>query len=413
MFQHNKPKGQNSGHTPIKYQIFTWASSKMNYDDMITQYNISKEWWEKGKYIELNKMHIIKDLSKCHRHDILKYIITTYPKYIDDISLVGFTPLHSAIWCGEEKENYSKNETNINDIKNTLQVLLNNYKFRILISCQNDEKDKFIEHKYETILGALYHTENKLSQNIKDDIYEYIIDKKNDKWYMNDFQLYINKLNANTFDLFLNKILFIFNQYFNKAILIFFKNLTAIRMTNNIEFNKKIDMLADIVVSKPNNKDLELDKYFKTSSINTLTDTIINAFISFDDIWINKEISTLNGNNEEIYKNINYKNLFSFYGSLYHKVDCEIMKNKILKRIYQFINNKINGVDIYMLHFMLHSKFNLKNMNFAEKKLISFCVEHYYDSKNIYNAIKFENVFMILLNVSSVKPIEIHSFLDK
>jgi len=320
---------------------------------------------------------------------------------MNNVASIGFTPLHSAVW---------QNATNIDDIKQTLDILINDYKFRILIPCQNNDNNKFVNHKYETILGAIYNEENKLPIEIKNEIYNFIINKTHSSWYVNDFQLYINKLNDTIFNIFLNKILFIMNQYFNKAIFILFKNLMCVRMSNKLEIHPKIEMLAQLVISKPNSVDNELNQYFTDSdnNINLLENKIIDHIIENDEIWINKEISLLSEiTNAETYAEINYKNLFSFYGSLYKKSNN---KNKILDKIISFTVKNIKNVNKYIVYFILYSNIDLKNMNDFEKMFISNCITNYYDSKNIRQSINFETAFKILLDLQIIQSDDIMKF---
>ena len=402
-------KEQNVTHIPIRQQIRLWAAQDLNLNDMVKEYERCRSWWENKNFLEINKTNILKDLAKSHRHDVLEYIIEKYPKYMDNVCCVGFTPLHSAVW---KWKNIEWNEKNIVKIKKTLDVLLNNYKFRILSQCQSDninDNDKYIDSKYETILGAIYEEETFAQQYVRDDIYNYIIDSKNDKWYMNDFQLYMNKLNKTIFNIFLNKILFIMNQYFNKSILIFFKNILSVRMGSKMELNSKIDMLALIVVSKPNNNDKELNKYFENVNIDLLENRIIKTFINDDETWLNKEMMSLSEDADvKTYLDVNYKNIFSFYGSLYKFSDK--FKVQILEKINNYVNKNLENINKYILHFILHSNIDLKNMNSSEKIFISTCVNKYYDSKNIRFAVNFENVFKILLELKVIKPCNVMEF---
>jgi hypothetical protein len=388
--------GTQQNHISIRLQIKHWATSGEKLTHMTNEYERCRGWWEKNIFSEINKTNILKDLAKYHRYDVLDYIITNYPNYMNNLSCSGFTPLHSAVW----------RESPIENIKKTLDVLLNKYKFRILMPCQDNEENKFKEHKYETILGAIYETE-RIPLPIKNEIYEYIISKNNDSWYMNDFQMYINKLNNKIFNIFLNKILFIFNQYFDKSINVFFKNLMSVRIGSKIVFDEKIHMYALVVISLPNDVDKEMNKYFKENDIKNLETKIIDSFIKNDDEWIKKSIDHIDKENQLIYIETNYKNLFSFYGSLYRN---KHLKSKILDKINTFINNDLDNINKYILHFILHSNMNLKNMNETEQIFISKCINKYYNHKNIRFAVNFENVFKILLNLQYIKPENILQF---
>ena len=176
-----------------------------------------------------------------------------------------------------------------------------------------------------------------------------------------------------------------------------------------MELNSKIDMLALIVVSKPNNNDKELNKYFENVNIDLLENRIIKTFINDNETWLNKEMMSLSEDADvKTYLDVNYKNIFSFYGSLYKFSDK--FKVQILEKINNYVNKNLENINKYILHFILHSNIDLKNMNSSEKIFISTCVNKYYDSKNIRFAVNFENVFKILLELKVIKPCNVMEF---
>jgi len=357
-------------------KIKEWSMLKLPLDKMIIKFEDSKHYWlnsntEDLENLEnLDRMNIIKFLSKAHRSDVLYYLIKHYPEFEKILfTKDNFTPLHYAVWSSK------KTIVNSDSIINTINILITEYKYNIFSMYEKEQNGKFT---YETVLGALLSKNNLLNDTIKMQIYNYIINGDHRNWFIPEFRNILYKIDQYNYLKYMNKLIFILCNYTSDICPILFKYLLGVKISK-IEECKQIEFIINILTSKPTDTDNELDSYFDTVKFSYVYDEMIDIILENADEWINidnienkdeislEDLEVINITSRKT-NEINYKIYYSILGSFYKR---SINKTKILE--YSWILKAT-------IQFICHAKLNYKHLNNQEKKLITEFTNKYFNT---------------------------------
>jgi len=372
------------------HHIKEWASSILSLSERIDIFEANKNNWIKKETETNNKYNIIKFLAKSHQAEMLSYIIKKYPDFSKNLLTYKdkFTPIQHACWASTRTF-----KINSKAIINTIDVLINEYKYRIFTIYEQETDDK--KPVYETVLGTLICENNKLNKKIKMELYDYITDTTHSRWFISEFKTYLNKIDERNYLKFLNKILFISRKYCKEICPILFKYLLGVKISR-IELNEKIDLIIGILTSTPTSQDNELNLYFKKNKIDSsYYDELVDTLLANADDWIcidNIENSDeITPDDMEVIQitsaktnEINYKIYYSILGSFYRRsINKEKIIEKILNDIFSYKTTHEDCMDYKwinkaLIQFISHAKLDYSYLTLNEKYIIKTLAENYF-----------------------------------
>jgi hypothetical protein len=382
-----KPIQRLENERAVRQQIRMWAGfGNLSDTDMFIIYNHFKDKWEKKYGVEItikNKTNVVKDLASNYRYGVLKLIAEQNPNYLTSLPTQkeGYGPLNAVVWNSNNKIIY-----NLQNIINTINILLQDYKIRIFTtSVAMDESTT-----NESILGSIYATNSVIPEGIQNSIYDYLTQSLDYAYYSHEFQHYVNAVSATNMERIRNKFLFMTLQFPQQTIPIVFQNIMGINVSGKLEVKNKIKYLMSLCADLPNNNDLEMNRYFDLNDINVRRTANITFIVANCD-------ELISGNVDE---STRYCLLFACFGVLFPHAKRDIY-NKI--KSYRNTTWYVKAI----LFFILYSEIDMKAIREKAKTHVShyfsafvskFIKTHYLASKDISMQICFENVFSTKMN---------------
>jgi hypothetical protein len=372
----------------VENSIKWWSRQKLSLSETMEKFNPT---WNNPTFIGENARHIIYNLAKNSRWDVLAEIIRNDPEYYKKASFEkGFTPLNGAVW---------NNRVSCSDIISTLNILLTKYNFKIFKTASD------VIHKNETVFGALLSTENPLPIQDKKTIFDWLINLP-EEFYLPNLQDYMNKVSEENLLKFQSKMMFITFKFKSAPGLIFKQALSY--KTPQIAFNLLFNTLVKSVFSeKQNPNDTEFDEFFSGIDIISHRNEIVLRMISSIPQWIEDDYQNMLRKDDTIDREshimYSYRNCFAFLGECYAAGIC---KNEILKYILSNVTAKDDFTKSWIsrafVHFLIQSKFNLKTSLENEQEFLSISINKIYKDASVKTKVEFGTAFMILLNSKKI-----------
>jgi len=374
----------------VENSIKWWSRQQFSLSEMMEKFNPT---WNNPTFIGDNARHIIYNLAKNSRGDVLAEIIRKDPEYYKKASFEkGFTPLNGAVW---------NNHVSCSDIISTLHILLTKYNFKIFKTA-NDVKDI---HKNETVFGALLSKDNPLPIQDKKTIYNWLISLP-EEFYLPNLQDYMNKVSEDNLFKFQSKMMFITFKFKSAPGLIFRQALSI--KTPQIAFNPLFNTLVkSVFAEKQNPNDTEFDEFFSGINILSHRNEIVLKMISSIPQWIEDDYQNMLRKDDTIDRQTHimysYRNCFAFLGECYAAGIC---KKKILTYILSNVTAKDDFTKSWIsrafVHFLIQSKFNLKTSLENEQEFLSISINSIYKDASVKTKVEFGTAFMILLNSKKI-----------
>jgi len=189
------PEEEKERCSKVHNGINSWAKSNYDYPVKLKQYNDNHDKYTTGQYSVSNRGKVITSLAE-NSHlpvnvQMLKYLFENYNnlysyyniKIDSPTSEFSFRPINLALWFGGRKESQIDLSNIVITLKKAIDILLElGYGFNLY-------------GETETFLGPLINPENKLPQNIKNELYDYIFNEcKNVNW-KKEFGLTLQNIN--------------------------------------------------------------------------------------------------------------------------------------------------------------------------------------------------------------------------
>ena len=189
------PEEEKARCSKVHNGINSWAKSNYSFSEKLEQYKNNHDKYTTGTYSVSNRGKVITSLAE-NAHlpvnvQMLEYLFKNYNKLysyynikIDSpTSEFSFRPINLALWFGERKKSQIDFSNIEITLKKAIDILLNlGYGFNLY-------------GETETFLGPLINPENKLPQNIKNNLYDYILNEcKNVNW-KKEFGLTLQNIN--------------------------------------------------------------------------------------------------------------------------------------------------------------------------------------------------------------------------
>jgi len=189
------PEEEKERCSKVHNGINSWAKSNYSFSEKLEQYNNNHDKYTTGQYSVLNRGKVITSLAENSHLSVnvqmLEYLFIHYNKLysyynikIDSpTSEFSFRPINLALWFGGRKVSQIDFSNIEITLKKAIDILLNlGYGFNLY-------------GETETFLGPLINPENKLPQNIKNKLYDYILNEcKNVNW-KKEFGLTLQNIN--------------------------------------------------------------------------------------------------------------------------------------------------------------------------------------------------------------------------
>lgn len=364
----------------VKTAIKIWASSKKSCSELIDEYFSKIKSWETEKFINDNRLTMIKELSRNLRNDVLAELLRTNSKFGSSLPLKGYTPLQ---YVGYPDKNVAKTAT-LEDLISTASVLIDSYGFKTFVNCNDD-----IGYK-ETIYGSLQTRHNPLSEDLREKFYEYLTQTAPSSWFFPNFNGNLNKLTSLNVDAFHNKLVMVLCRFPKQvAKIVFFKLMGR---APRVERLKQVELVIHSLLSDINEVDYEMNKYLGTVDLKLQKSDFVAEFLMNGHEWILEDSSCFEAGTEEHDDRValNTNIYFSALGSIYVRGfgKSEIMK-KMTKIVEQEIRPKWTVRAIAM--FLIHANINSNSTDVHESELFLNFLKKCYQPGTVRNKIDVEN----------------------
>ncbi len=372
-----KPRGYNH-----KSAIKSWASSSKTCDDMIDEYKSNIGSWEADKLSGENRLTMIKELARHLRHDVLKALIRSNPKFSAGLSTKGYTPLQ---YVGYPDKSAAKQAT-LPVLLATTSVLIDQYGFKIFVGC--DEEG----HEKETIFGALQTCHNPLPEEMRLAFYDYLTQEASPDWFFPNFKGNLSKLSPSNAETFQNKFLAVLSRFPQKAAKTFFFQLMMIRAPK-AERLFLVEIPVKTLLSAPTSTDFDMNRYFGTTDIRAAQTEFVNEILSKSEEWILADASGFAVGSEEFNDRIalNSRIYFSVLGSIYAQNFARTEIRDLLNHLIRDVSRP-SWTNRAIAMFMIHANiaYGITPADAIESKLLIDFVRSCYKTGTMNDKMNIE-----------------------
>lgn len=316
----------------------------------------------------INKTEILRMISNPHYfyQSIMKKNSKIPENLHNDINQYVLNRL--GVKCANEFSTIWERNSNV---QTTITNMINDY--------YTDENLIVVRLKQtESFLGAIQNSKNKISQSLRDRLYDYFTKIFwNKEHFVSCLRMMFNKMTETNSLLFIDNMQFILSRNVNEMSHEIFKLIVSRESTNITERN----IIAGIFSNLVGREDLEI--YFQSINVNLIKETFLSNIIDNHLAWIENIIEIQQSFNPDVnpdeFRTNDYGVLMMIFGIAYSK---GLKKNQILS----IVSNLLDRTDINLIKpfgvFIETS--NISNIDLSEQEhlIISKYIQKFYFNKS-------------------------------